>query len=355
MPVLTNRAIQIAIVPILYTIGWASASAQERWENTITYESPTKTFTSLLLQTHKEKLRFGNQDNYWIKPDGTAVDQESSDFMIMDKRTQMVKHGQQGIVELLKMKFMKDTYKDIDQNLFTKYASSMYKEEKNSYLAQEHLLRLANAVTCIDGMYHYFCNPKSEDCTIKVHDHDYNYRTSYHIKPWGGHGANEFQKLKSYTSYAAENLEVLQNWSSSFFPGNSVQGYFVTTVFLDTYDFENKGYWLRSRSFRDNGFLVRYRDLEPVNANQRKLLHPQGIEILYQIPSDEAEKFSGLYKNIYLVFDISLTIKGRHRNNSNTLNVAYQLNSQAIELYVDDSLTHKIGEILIDDMITTTK
>ena len=324
--------------------------------NIIVFEAPSDKFIPIVLQTHNGQLRFGVQDNYYSLPDGTYVNHQSkSAYQSADKKMQAVLHGQQGILELLKMRHMEEIYDDMDRNLFAKYGNNMYQKDKNSYNAQQHLFKLANALSSIKEMYRYFCNTKVEDCSVKAADHDYFHRNIRNVRSWGGKEASEFQQLRGYTSYVTENFEDLQAWSKTILASGREKGYYVVNVFLDAYNFENKGYWLRSASFKSDGFLIRYNDLEPINANERKLAHPNGIEILYPISPDEAEQFSEKSRSIYMVFEVEVSIKGMQHEGSDQLDVGFTLNNPIISLYSDDSLSIKIGEIDITTMTSKTR
>jgi hypothetical protein len=224
----------------------------------------------------------------------------------------------------------------------------MYSKDKNSYHAQQHLLKLANAITHNKELFRYFCNPKKEDCAFTADKNVYYYRN---IGNWGGKGANEFQILKSYTSYVQNNLKLLQQWSSSIFPNNTINGYYVIRSNLGEYDFKNQGYWI-GNLFAQGRFLIQRHNLEPANANERKLINPRGVSILFKMSPSEAEKFSeSSAKTIFLVFKIKVSLKGLERGYER-IKTSYTLESPIIEIYKDEGLTKKINELSIDTMIT---
>jgi len=321
------------------------------YDDVITFKPPSEKFISLLLQTHKNELRFGNQNSYSLKPDGSYISHHSQPILAkkIDKKTTLLQYGRQAIYELLKLKFMSEAYADMDKELLTKHSSSMYSKDKNSYHAQQHLLKLANAITTNKELYRYFCNPKKEDCAFTADKNVYYYRN---IGSWGGKGANEFQTLKSYTSYVKNNLETLKQWSSSIFPNNTIDGYYVIKTYLGEYDFKNQGYWISSNSFVQERFLLQRYNLEPANANERKLINPRGVNILFKISPSEAEKFSeSSSKTIFLVFEIKVSLKGLERVYGR-IKTSYTLESPIIEIYKDEGLSKKIDELSIDTMVT---
>ena len=321
------------------------------YDDVITFKPPSEKFISLLLQTHNQQLRFGHQNDYYLQADGSYISHSNQPVLWekIDKKTAQLQYGRKAIYELLKLKFMSEVYADMDKELLTKYSSSMYLKDKNSYHAQQHLLKLANSITRNKEMYGYFCNPKKEDCAFTADKNVYYYRN---IGSWGGKGANEFQILKSYTSYVKNNLETLKQWSSSIFPNNTTNGYYVIKTYLGEYDFKNQGYWISSNSFVQDRFLLQRYNLEAANASQRKLINPRGVSILFKMSPSEAEKFSeSSTKTIFLVFEIKVSLKGLERGYER-IKTSYTLESPIIEIYKDNSLTKKIDELSIDTMIT---
>ncbi len=321
------------------------------YDDVITFKPPSEKFIPLLLQTHKQQLRFGHQNSYSLKPDGSYISHHKQPVLAkkIDKKTTLLQYGRQAIYELLKLKFMSEVYADMDKEFLTKRSSSMYVKGKNSYHAQQHLLKLANAITSNKELYRYFCNSKKEDCAFTADKDVYYYRN---IGNWGGKEANEFQTLKSYTSYVQNNLKILQQWSNTIFPDNIVEGFLVIKTFFREYDFKNQGYWIHLTPTGQNDFLLSYMGLEPTNPNERKLADPRGVLILYKMTASEAEKLSDAQKrNIFMVFKIKATLKDLEQQYIR-LKVRYILTSPIIEFFWDESLTKKISALSIDTMIT---
>jgi len=322
------------------------------YEDVITYNPPSQKFTPILLQTHNDKLRFGQQNNYFLLPDESYIKQGTALAGAMDKKSAHVQYGREAFYELLRFKYMSAIYNDMDRSFFTKRTNPMYLKDKNSYQAQQNFLRLANAATSIREMYRYFCNPKKEDCAFDGDANAYYHRGVRNVRFWGGKEANEFRQLNTYRTYVSENFEELQQWSSGLFPNDTAEGYFVVSVSLGNYDFKNQGYWLNTRSFSDSGFLTRFMKLDAATANERKLVHPHGTEMLFKLDPGAAEELTESRRTIFLVFQIQLTIKGMEKNNNERVDARYKLQSPIIELFTDDDLSEKIGELSIENMTT---
>lgn len=327
------------------------ATAEKAYKNIISFTPSSKKFLTIHLQTHNGLLRFGEPDNYFTLPDGSYVNHKSKElYQKADKKSWQVGMGQRAYYELLRFKYMSDIYKDMDRELFTKYSSSMYKEDKNSWLAQTNLLKLANAVTNITAMPRFFCNPK-EQCHYDVTGEKYYHRNVGDVMPWGGRGASEFKQLGAYTAYISENLSDLNQWKDDFFKGDKSEGYLVVRAYIRNYDFSNKGYWLSPRTNLVTGKIFKRMELLPQNSNERKFVDPRGINILYEMSPEKAEEFSEKIKNLYLVFKIEITIKGMEANYE-YVDADYAFKSPIIALYTDDSLTEKVGEISMETMTT---
>lgn len=175
-----NKTIRILILllPFFSLAQQTTSNTIEKntYKNIITYQPPSEKFIPLTLQTHKGKLRFGDQDSYAIKPDGTFWDFSGAEYTEMDKKTTQLLYGKQGFKELLRMKFLTDTYAVIDKELFTKRSNNMYDKDLNSYTAQQHILKVANFLSTKQELIRNFCNDKTEDCAAKLADTDYYYR-----------------------------------------------------------------------------------------------------------------------------------------------------------------------------------
>ncbi|MFS4467650.1 hypothetical protein [Maribacter sp. 2210JD10-5] len=325
-------------------------------ENLLIFKSPSPNLISLALQTHKQKLRFGEQDNYFITPHGDYINAKAEEYLKVDMKTVEVAYGRQGFITLLKMKFQADLFDNMDKEYFTERTNNMYEEDLKSYTAQNHILKAANSLSTRKEMKRYFCNSDltKEKCERTYGDDNYSYRSIGQEIYWGGMGANEFQRLRNYKEFVNANLKTLQQWSAEVIPDNVVDGYFVAKSILGKYDFKAKGYWLRD-FHGSNNFLVNFYNLEPVDSYERKLLHKNGTQILLKMSPEVAESFSKNHEYIFMVFDIKAKIKGVKSYRNDTLKTSYSLNSPIINLYTDDSLTLNIGELDITNMTTRTR
>ena len=167
------------------------------YDDIITFKPPSKNFIPILLQTHKNKIRLGQQNSYSLKRDGTYISHHVQPSLAkkIDKKETQLLYGRQALYELLKLKFMTDVYADIDKEYFTKQSSSMYVKDKNSYYAQQHLLKLANAITGNKEMYRFFCNQQKEDCAFTKDKDVYYYKNIINGGIWGGKAASEFETI----------------------------------------------------------------------------------------------------------------------------------------------------------------
>ncbi|RDY60205.1 hypothetical protein [Flagellimonas nanhaiensis] len=320
----------------------------------VVYDSPSNSFISLSLQTHKNKLRFGTQDEYYIKADGTYVKPQDSNYYDVDKRMSHNMASKYAFVELLKIRYKEDMFSVMDRSLFTERKQNMYDKEQKSYTAQQQVLALANALSTKMELKRFFCNEKGEDCASTFKEDGY-YNEPRNIRTWGGRGASEFQQLRAYTTFVNELFPKLQQWGNSLHPTNKIDGYFVAKAQLGKYDFKDGGYWLDTNQFYQNGFLLRWRGLQPINTSERKLMHPNGTSILYKMSPEEAETFSEKYKHIFLVLDVMASLDGMENYRADHLKTTYTLNSPVIEIYSDDGLTNKVGEINIETMVYKTR
>ena len=144
-------------------------------------------------------------------------------------------------------------------------------------------------------------------------------------------------------------------WAKTLYSNNVLGGYYVTRTNLGTYDFKNGGYWLNTHQFYNQGFLLKWYGLQPANSSERKLMHPNGSSILFKMSPEEAETFSEKNQQIFLVFDVTGYLNGLENYRADQLKTTFSLNSPVIEIYSDDGLTKKVGEININTMVTKTR
>ena len=318
------------------------------------YESPSSNFIDLSLQTHNGKLRFGVQDEYYLKSDGSYVKASDASYVDVDKRFSHNNASKYAFAELLKIRFKEDIFAAMDREYFTERTYNMFEEDIMSHTAQQHTLALANALCTNQYAMNYFCNQKDADCASSSMQEGY-YNEAGKIRPWGGRGANEFQKLRAYTTFAKKDLPLIEKWGKTLLPDNMLNGYYVTRTTLGTYDFKAGGFWLQTHQFYNQGFMLKWYDLQPANSFERKLMHPNGASILFKMSPEKAESFSEKVQQIHLVFDVTGKLNGLENYQSNQLKTTFTLNSSIIKIYSDDGLDNKAGEIDINTMVTKTR
>ncbi|MBQ4915461.1 hypothetical protein J8L85_13485 [Maribacter sp. MMG018] len=341
---------QFLIILILLTVHF---SVWGQGEEKV-FAAPSSSFIDLSLQTHNGKLRFGLQDGYYVKSDGSYVKNNEASYFEMDKRFSHNNASRHAFTELLKIRFKEDMLAAMDKDYFTVRTPNMYDKEQKSYTAQQHVLNLANALCTTEQAIQFFCNTKEEDCG-RVFPKEGYYNEPRNIRYWGGRGASEFQKLRAYTSFVKEKFPLVQEWAKTLYPDNKINGYYVAKTYLGTYDFKEGGYWLRTGEFSNNGFLLRWFGLQPSNSSERKLVHPNGSSILLKMSPEKAETFSEKYQYLFLVFDVTGQLNGLENYRADQLKTTFTLNSPVIEIYTDDALTNRVGEIDINTMVSKTR
>lgn len=316
----------------------------------VNYRPPSASLISISLQTHNGKLRFGEQDQYFVKPDGTYISHKDSNYKVLEKEMSHNFSSKHAFEQLLKIRFQEEIFDVMDRTLFTLKSSNMYDKDLKSFAAQEQTLILANALCSKKERRRFFCNDKEEDCLKKFPDNGY-YDEPRNKHSWGGKSSSEFQKLRAYTTFVNELLPEVLQWGKSLFPENTLLGYFVTKAYLGTYDFNAHGYWLDTSHFPSSEFLLQWSTLQPKNTAERKLLHPHGSQLLFPMTPDAAEKFSENNQEVFLVFDVTATVTGIDNYRADKAKTNYTINSPLITLYTDDSLTKKVGAL---DITTAT-
>jgi len=334
------------ITPVLFLFFFIVLKGQNTSNNvtTITYEPPSPSFIPLELQTHNGKLRFGEQDQHYVKSDGSYFKQNDTNYERISKKSSHNLISQYVFRQLLKIRYQQEIFDEMDKELFTKRRNDMYDKELKSLTAQEQLLVLANVLLTNQVQIRLFCNKKQRDCSARFKDDGY-YRTYTDIAPWGGRGASQFQRLRAFKTAANEFFPKIQEWGNSLHPENEIDGYYVGMTRLGAYDFKSGGYWLDTNQFHNQGYLLQWHNLQPKNASERKLKHPNGSQLLFELSPERAEDFSEKYQKLYLVFEVKVTLNGIENFRMNRLKTLFTLVSPTISMYVDDGLTNKVGEL----------
>ncbi|WP_431126239.1 hypothetical protein [Flagellimonas flava] len=344
------------ITAVLFSFFFVILNGQDISNNvtTIIYDPPNASFVPLALQTHKGKLRFGEQDQHYVKSDGTYFKPNDNDYEEISKRSSHNLMSQYAFRQLLKIRYQQEIFDAMDKQLFTERKNNMYDKELKSLTAQEQLLVLVNVLLTKKEQSRLFCNEKQEDCPARFRDDGY-YRAYNDIIPWGGKGATEFQQLRAFKTAADEFFPKMQEWGNSLHPDNEIDGYYVGKARLGTYDFKDAGYWLDTNQFYNQGYLLQWNDFQPKSTSERKLKHPNGSQLLFGLTPEKAEAFSEKYEALYLVFEVNVALDGIENYRMNQLKTLFTLVSPTISLYVDDGLTKKVGELDLDSVTIKTR
>ena len=320
----------ILSIPII-TIG------QNSDKNTITYTSPSKDFLDITIQSHKGLPRFGHL--YYHS--GVTPPTNPVAYNI-----------------LIGMKYLTIIYADMDKSKLSNYDNNQ-KQLKNyhSVKAQNHLKQLAGQV-CSDALLEkYFCDTST---TAKCTFID-AYGQRKNINYWGGNRTNQFQQMRSYKSFVTNHLEALQNWSNTFFKKGTEIGYMVSrssVVNLSTstrsskaYDFQKKGYWLGGM-IADGGHPIPILEFVAFTENEKKIKN-NSSKIFLSINPEKAKKLSlAVGSPLFTVAKVKI-YHNKKTPVSDGVRVpfSFELESPIIEVYKDQALTNKIGEINVDKLV----
>ena len=294
---------------------------QNSGKKTITYESPSKDFIDITIQSHNGLPRFG--DLYFHRGVTPPVNPNTY----------------KGLVE---MKYLAAAYADIDKNKITSGGGVNNNDVKinNSNFSQQHLLQLVGKLGTEEFLKKYFCDASNTTtpCTFI----DANGKRK-HIGRWGN-STNQFQQMRSYKAVVTNYLDELQNWSKTFFKDDQEIVYYVSrSMIIDKYDFKQKGYWLTG--FGSGSFMLRGFQFNAYTENEKKLKNQKMF--LSILPAKAKELNIQNRAPIFTVFKVKVLPKVA--NSSHIVDFSFELESKVIEIYKDIALTNKIGEINIDN------
>ena len=311
-------------------------SQQNTDKNTITYTSPSKDFIDITVQSHKGLPRFG--ELYYKK----GITPPTNPFAYN---------------ALVGMKYLTTIYADMDRSKLTSYENNNTNlKNAHSASAQNHLKQLIGLVGSDALLEKYFCDKSTAiKCTF-IDAYGQRKRTNY----WGGSRNNQFQKMRSYKNFMNDHyLETLQRWSNTFFKEDSEIGYLVSRSSVvassgglssKAYDFQKKGYWLGS-VISGGGHPITILNFIPFTKNERILKDPN-FKIFLSISPEKAKKLSLMVRSsLYTVSKIKIYHDKKASISNFEVPFSFELESPIIEVYTDQALTHKIGEISADQLV----
>ncbi len=321
-----HHSFTIILTAMLLLSSWWSF-AQESKEDLITYAAPNSKFVDINIQSHKGLPRFG--DLYFVRGVTPPTNPQAYN-------------------QLLKMKYLVDAYADMNKEMLTDYDQSRSGDKKleNSFMTQSQLLLLASKICTENELKKYFCPEKSsKPCTFI---NTYGQRSN--IGHWGGDRGNKFAQIRSYKAFIKENLSDLQNWSTTLFKNDMELAYMVSRTFVaDAYDFQHKGYWIKGNVGGQSPLISNIR-FAPYGQDQQNMGR---VKFLLPITPEKAKSLRFQQRSpIFIVAKVKIYPDKEISSPSNRTPFAYELENTTLEVYKDNALTEKIGEISIENATT---
>ena len=286
------------------------------------FKAPSKDFRDIVIQAYNGLPRYGEL-NF----------QSGSNALITNKAYKA----------LLELKFLEDTFKDMDRSKLTKHKNTAGDlAKKNSEFTQNNLRILAGETLSEDKLKEYFCDSEAPSpCSF------YNRAGErMHVSYWGGTSTNEFAQNRSYTTFVKEYFDTLKNWSQSFYTNDSEVAYYVAKGLVgEKYDFKEKGYWIGNLFSIGGDFILHQSNFLAYTENEKAIRH-QAKKIFLPMDADKAKTYKLIPRSpVYVVFKVLVSPKP---NNTTSVKWEYELESPIIEIYKDVALTDKMGEVDIN-------
>lgn len=317
-------SIVISIV-LLMSPNWSFA--QESTEDLITYTAPNIKFVDITIQSHKGLPRFG--DLYYLRGVTPPTNPQAYN-------------------QLLKMKYLVDAYNDMNKEMLTDYDQSKSgdKNLENSFMTQSQLLLLASKICTENELKKYFCPEKTTKPCAFID----SYGNRKNIGHWGGDKGNRFAQIRSYKAFVNENLSDLQDWSTTLFKDDIELAYMVSQTFVaDAYDFQNKGYWIKG-DVGGSSPLIRNIRFVPYGQDQQNISQ---VKFLLSITPEKAKSLRFQQRSpVFIVAKVKIYPDNEISSSNNRTPFAYELENTTLEVYKDNALTEKIGEISIENAST---
>lgn len=306
----------------------------------LVYKAPSSAFKDIELQSYKGLPRFGTLNQYRPAPTSGGKGQQGFKKAVRQspeirEKLKRFRVGYTSYLGLVKMKHMKPLYDDMDR---TQISAAVYQntadKSARSYAAQGQLRQLAGQI-----------------CTQEVYDAAYS-------------GTNQFEQQRNYADFVAKHFDGLQQWSKDFMPNDALEVYHVSVLnVLRGYDFDKKGYWINlnaalydphARASRMSFFseLVPQAPFEEVLLN--KMSGPgkrhKSLTLLLPMNASDAEALSTSGRGrVFVVAKIRTFLQKVEFAGTNPIfSFGYHYKSPVLEVYRDEALTQKIGDISLE-------
>lgn len=300
--------------------------------STRVYEAPNNDFNDVVLPTHKNLLRLG------------FISSKSGDIKTIEKNFNAFRALLQFKIDQ-KVENWDDPFSTIDNNL-------PYRLAPDKPLTKETARFNSILGTVLRGII--------SDKAAKTYFKEY-----YAGTIWKG---DSFEQIRNYRTFVKKHFQSLTKWPNQLIPEGSEDVYYVTVDRVSNYDFDNGGILLSlgfANVSEDNAILrkvlnknIRFQislkeiffsqnhsdrgsnsfDYSPRNSYERNIDQSNGV-VFFEIDLEEANEVLKLGR-LYVLRKLKL-------NDDFTFNIT----SPVIELYQNESLTEKIGELNYNDLI----
>ncbi|MAU15002.1 MAG: hypothetical protein CMH46_05620 [Muricauda sp.] len=306
--------------PTETTVKKVAPSPQD--QEVLRFKAPSKDFRDIVIQAYKGLPRYGELN---------------------------FKNGTNALITnnaykaLLELKFLEDTFKDMDRSKLTKHKNTTGDlAKKNSEFSQNHLRILAGETLSVEKLKEYFCDSETPSSCSFYNRAGERIFVSY----WGGTSKNEFAQNRSYTTFVKEYFDTLKNWSQTFYTDGSEVVYYVAKgLVAEKYDFKEKGYWIGNLFSIGGDFILHQSNFLAYTENEKAIRY-QGKKIFLPMDADKAKTYKLIPRSpVFVVFKVLVNPKP---NNTTSVKWEYELESPILEIYKDVTLTDKMGEVDIN-------
>lgn len=291
-------------------------------QEVLRFSAPSKDFRDVVIQSHKGLPRYGE---------------------LHFKRNTHKLITNKAYKALLEMRFLKETFNDMDRSKLTKnQISTGGLSKKNSEFAQNHVRILAGETLSDDKLKDYFCDTGLASTCNFYNPSGERINVSY----WGGIGNNEFVQNRSYTGFVKNYFNTLKDWSQTLYAdGSEVAYYVVKGLVAEKYDIKEKGYWIGNLFSIGGDFILDHTNFLPYTENEKAIRHERK-KIFLPIDAQKAENYRLIPRSpVFVVFQVRVNPKPY---NSTSVIWEYELESPIIQFYKDVALTDIMGEVDIN-------
>lgn len=325
-----------------------TAAAKHDLGDSLKFAAPSPELHPFVVPAYQGLVRIGEPDSHGLNIQHLKNQMGSNELSTKQARLDELHAGTQQMLHLLGLQLLPDQLADLPHEV---------PGRSEPGVAAFLNLQLIAAHVVSDRRYdEYFCPGGDARCKRNesmTHD-GMSYATSLSLN-WGGLGADEFARRAAYKAFLESGqLYGLVGWADQM-PRDLA---FVFQVRMEEYDFAQQGFAVNfkpSYAYRNAYFRYIYRPKlpyeEPFAAPGEQT---KNLQTYLKIAEGPAQALRERLKT-FLYFAAKIEIQDAPKKLGERTDFYFNLASPVFEVYEDEALTMKVGEIRLDSAGPSTQ